>query len=109
MAYTLHVPRRESGFMATNRALVMLLATTFLLALPSDAKKWTIYERQVKLNDEIAAGQKSGDLTLKEATTLHDDAEDISKSIAKMKDKNAGKLTYKDETNIEKRLNKLSL
>jgi hypothetical protein len=35
--------------------------------------------------------------------------QDVSDKIAKMKDKNGGKLSYKDEGKIEKTLNDISL
>jgi hypothetical protein len=90
-----------------------VIAAAILLSLVSvqcaDAKKFTIYERQVTLNKEIDAGQKSGDLTLKEATKLKDEASGISECIEKCKEKNAGKISIPDQNKIEKSLNKLSL
>ena len=75
----------------------------------ANAKKWTIYERQVKLVKEIDAGKKSGDLTLEESTDLKAREGKISDKIEKMKNKNGGKLSYADENKIEKDLNHLSL
>jgi len=74
----------------------------------AEAKKWTITQRQEALSSEINKGQKSGDLTLKEADGLRDEASGISEKIEKMKSNNGGKLSYADENKIEKALNKLS-
>jgi septal ring factor EnvC (AmiA/AmiB activator) len=111
MYYNYAVGFGGSSMGSSFRAAVLAaaaLAVTFA-TIPSDAKKWTIYERQVKLNQEIAQGLKSGDLTDKEATKLKDEAANISERIQKSKDKNAGKISVPDETKIEKDLNKLSL
>jgi hypothetical protein len=89
--------------------VVAAILLSLVTAQGADAKKFTIYERQVKLNQEIDAGQKSGDLTLKEATKLRDEASGISECIEKCKEKNAGKISIPDQNKIEKQLNKLSL
>ncbi len=72
-------------------------------------KKYSVYDRQVELRKKVEAGQKKNELTAKEANGLNGDLDDITSSIEKMKSKNAGKLSYKDEGKIEKRLNKISL
>ena len=107
------------SFLEPGRYLLMftpirsVVVAAILLSIVSvqcaDAKKFTIYERQVTLNKEIDAGQKSGDLTLKEATKLKEEAAGISESIEKSKEKNAGKISIPDQNKIEKQLNKLSL
>src|SRR5271156_1038069 len=95
--------------MKASQTLAVALCCIGLLSLPADAKKWTIYERQVKLSGEIDAGQKSGDLTAKECESLKKEASKITEDIAVRKAKNAGKLSVDDENDIEKKLNKLSL
>lgn len=89
--------------------LASLLVCFSVSALDAQAKKWTIYERQVQLNKEIDQGIKSGDLTSKEGEKLKNEAADISERIAKAKNKNDGKISVPDQSKIEKDLNKLSL
>jgi hypothetical protein len=69
----------------------------------------TITQRQVALRAEVNSGQKSNDLTLKEANDLRDRLDGITADEAKMKSKNAGKLSYKDEGKLEKKLNSISV
>lgn len=91
-------------------SICLLLGVQVVGYVPSAcAKKWTIYERQVRLVKEIDAGKKSGDLTLTEAADLKVRESKISDKIEKMKGKNGGKLSYADENKIEKDLNHLSL
>lgn len=95
--------------MRITGTILATLCTLSVIAAPVEAKKWTIYEREVQLSKEIDAGQKSGDLTLKEADGLRSDAKDIKDTIEKMKQKNGGKLSVKNENDLERQLNKLSL
>ena len=89
----------------------LLLGSTWCVDMPGLAKdaKWTITERQEQLDKEIAAGQKAGELTLKEANSLKEDSDKITQKIRKFKEKNAGKLSYDNINAVEKALNKLSL
>lgn len=87
-----------------------IIAGGFALQTPADAgKKYTITDRQVQLRKEIAKGQKSNELTLKEAEKLTGRLDDIAADIEKFKSKNGGKLSYKDEGKLEKRLNAISI
>lgn len=90
--------------------LILLLATSLFIALPVEAKKWTTDERQLQLMQDINAGQKSGDLTLKEASALRKDLSHVSRKKAKMKFKLPpnGKLSSEQEAEIESDLNKVS-
>ena len=76
---------------------------------PDQAKKMTVYDRQVALKKEIDAGEKSKELTLKEASKLREKLESINEKKEKMLAKNGGKLSYKDEEKMEKWLNGVSI
>jgi hypothetical protein len=83
---------------------------TLVANTPADAKKhYTITQRQEMLNKEVTAGLKANELTLKEANKLKERLADVTSRIAKMKEKNAGKLSYKDEGKVEKDLNSISV
>jgi hypothetical protein len=88
-----------------------LLSLTILVSnCPAEAAKhYTITQRQEMLNKEVTAGLKANELTLKEANKLKDRLTDVTNHIAKMKEKNAGKLSYKDEGKVEKDLNAISV
>lgn len=73
------------------------------------ARQWTIYQRQVAEQARITKGEKSGDLTKKEADGLRSDMADIDAKIKKAKEKNAGKISIKDQGKIEKALNDVTL
>ena len=73
------------------------------------SKTWTVTERAEALKKEIASGQKSGDLTAKQAEDLNVQAGKIDAKMVKMKAKNAGKISVDDQNTLEKDLNKLSL
>lgn len=80
-----------------------------LIATAAPAKTWTIYQRQVAEQSRIRKGEKSGELTKKEADGLRDDMKDIDNKIAKAKSKNGGKISIKDQGKIEKALNDVTL
>ncbi|HND08071.1 MAG TPA: hypothetical protein PL012_20485, partial [Candidatus Obscuribacter sp.] len=61
------------------------------------------------LKKEIDAGEKSKELTLKEASKLREKLESINEKKEKMLAKNGGKLSYKDEEKMEKWLNGVSI
>lgn len=103
-----------------NRVLLSALLVLGFVCLPgtisapsavakTTKRPLTITDRQVVLRKKVAAGQKANELTAKEATKLNDGLDEVSADIEKMKTKNAGKLSYKDEGKIEKRLNGISL
>ena len=76
---------------------------------PVEAKKWTITQRQVEEQKRISSGEKSGELTKKKQLIRRSDMSDLAARIDKMKSKNGGKLSYKDEGKIEKSLNDVTL
>lgn len=86
--------------------LVLLLACC---QLASDAKTWTVDDRQTKLMQDINQGQKSGELTLKEAHDLRKLEAGIARKKARMKAKGRGVLTDDDLNDLEKDLNKVSV
>lgn len=87
-----------------------VIATGIISQSDADAKKkYTVYERQVELRKRVDKGQKDNELTLKEADGYRNRLDDINADVEKYKSKNGGKLSYKDEGKIEKRLNNLSL
>ena len=94
---------------------IVLIAILGLAALacsdPSFAKSkhWTIFERQQALSQKVERGQKSMELTLKESNGFRDRLKSVNERIAKMKSKNAGKLSYSDEGKVEKTLNHISI
>ncbi len=94
-------------------SLCLALATGFsaIVLAPSAeaARKYTITKRVNALTWKVNAGQKSGELTLKEADDLRSKLSDVNNKIAKCQAKNGGKLSYADENAVEKDLNKVSL
>ncbi|MBS1992396.1 MAG: hypothetical protein JSS83_17855 [Cyanobacteria bacterium SZAS LIN-3] len=72
-------------------------------------QKYTITTRINALSAKVARGQRSGELTLKEADSLRDDLNHINDKIDRYKSKNGGKLSYANQNTIEKDLNKVSL
>jgi hypothetical protein len=71
-------------------------------------KVWTIDTRAAKLMQEINEGQKSGELTVKEAKKLRSDLADIAHRKKLMKGDNDGKVSPEDRNKIEGDLNKVS-
>ncbi len=71
--------------------------------------KVTITDRIEILSKKIDKGQKANELTLKEADKLRSNITKINEKIEKAKSKNGGKLSYEDESKIEKDLNKVSV
>ena len=89
---------------------VGLISMSFVQAKPAEARKnWTITQRQEQLKKEVDGGLKANELTLKEANALKDRLSGITADETKMKSKNGGKLSYKDEGKLEKKLNGVSV
>ncbi|HEY9731249.1 MAG TPA: hypothetical protein V6C89_05020 [Drouetiella sp.] len=89
-------------------AALGLLISASALQQPAQAG-WTIYERQVRLKKEVAQGMKANELTKKECDGLYDSLNGINERIQKMKSKNNGKLSIKDQGKIERSLNDVSV
>jgi hypothetical protein len=95
---------------AYSMVAISLMAVGIFSQNPALAKRnWTVTQRQVQLNKEVTGGQKANELTLKEATDLRDRLSGITNDEQKMKSKNGGKLSYKDEGKLEKKLNSISV
>jgi hypothetical protein len=89
---------------------ITMLSLSWIMPSGAEAKhQWTITQREEALNKEVNAGQKANELTLKEANGIRDDLAGVTSDIAKAKAKNGGKLSYKDEGKIEKKLNSISV
>ena len=78
-------------------------------AMAAKPKVWTVTDRQVELRKRVDKGLKDNELTAKEAKKFAEQLDNLEDSINKMKTKNDGKLSYKDEGKVEKRLNEISL
>ena len=104
--------------MDVKTILSWIIATTFLLgmtplsAFSAESRKWTTDQRQAKLMQDINAGQKSRELTLKEANKLRKDLSHVARYKAKLRFKAKAKaktaLTSAEEVEIEKQLNQIS-
>jgi hypothetical protein len=95
--------------MKTRTIFALSLLVAFAVS-PStvQAKKYSIYDREVCLEKKIDSAYKANQLTLKEADSLKDKIREIKEEEEKMKDKNGGKLSYENQTSLEKNLNKVS-
>lgn len=89
-------------------AALALLVGASAMQLPAQAG-WTIYERQVRLKKEVGQGMKANELTKKEYDGLLNDLSNVNERIKKMKSKNFGKLSIKDQGKIERSLNDISV
>jgi 5-bromo-4-chloroindolyl phosphate hydrolysis protein len=96
---------KRTSIITAGLALLIGIST---LQQPAQAG-WTIYQRQVRLKKEAAQGMKANELTKKEYDGLLESLEDINTRIRKMKEKNAGKLSIKDQGKIERSLNDISV
>lgn len=78
--------------------------------LPAESKKWNTDERQVKLMQDINAGQKSKELSLDEANKLRKALSHIARKKAQMKrtSKLNGALSTDEESKMESQINKVS-
>lgn len=73
--------------------------------LASD-KPTTTYQHQVNLMKEVNAGQKSKQLTVKQAKHLRKDLSNIAVHKQNSRDKNEGKIAGEDQSKIEEKLSK---
>jgi TolA-binding protein len=84
-------------------------AVSYAPAAEAAKKKVTITDRVEELTSKVNAGQKNNELTLKEADDMRDRLSKVTEHMNKAKDKNGGKLSYKDQNSAEKDLNKISV
>jgi hypothetical protein len=106
--------KMKSGLVALTAILIVTVCGGTLCGEPASAeaphkKPYTVTDRQNELRKKVAVAAKQNELTQKEASKLNQMLDDVDADIQKMKSKNAGKLSYKDEGKVEKRLNKVSL
>jgi competence protein ComGC len=96
-------------------ACLVVISQGLILPIPVFAKsaapkkQWTVTDRQDELKKRVDKDEKSYELTQKEAGKLRSRLQDITDREQKAKDKNGGKLSYKDEGKAEKNLNSVSL
>lgn len=90
-----------------NIGIVTAIALTST-CIAVQAEGMTITERHASLMKSVDEGEKSGELTLKEAKSLRASEDKVVAKEATMKGKNGGKLSYKNIAEIEKDLNKIS-
>lgn len=91
------------------RILVVLFVYFAGTLTTAEGKTWTVDDRQAKLMQDINAGQKSGELTVKEAHGLRKMEANIARKKAKMKVKNRGRLTPENLSELEGELNEVSV
>src|SRR5271156_3044692 len=95
--------------MKTNGIFALSLVIAFAVSPCVQARKYTIYDREVSLEKKIDTAYKANQLTLKEADSLKKKIQDVKETEQTMKDKNGGKLGIEDTTTLEKSLNKISV
>ena len=94
--------------MKINALVALSLVVAFAVSPCVQAKKYSITDRQVSLEKKIDKAYKDNQLTLKEADGLKEKIQEVRDDEQKMKDKNGGKLSYKNQTSLEKDLNSVS-
>jgi hypothetical protein len=98
----------EVDVMKTNGIFALSLVAAFAVSPCVQAKKYTIYDREVALERKIDKAYKANQLTLKESDSLKNKIKDIKENEQDMKNKNGGKLSYENMNDLEKSLNKVS-
>lgn len=94
---------------------VIIVLTGFLLCTTicssnCMAKQMSLRDRQEALMKNVNEGQKTKQLTVKEAQNMRSELADIARTKAKMKRKNEdNKLTSSNKIDLEKDLNKVSV
>ena len=94
--------------MKLNALFALALVVAFVASPIAQAHKYTITDREVALERKIDSAYKANQLTLKEVDNLKDKIKSVKENEQKMKDKNGGKLSYENNTSLEKDLNKIS-
>ncbi len=91
-------------------AAAMAISLLVAIASPGISKTWTIDERQAQLMQDVNAGQKNKELTVKECTKLRSDLADVMRKKRSMIKKSSNKqLSPKDIASLEEELNKVSV
>lgn len=94
--------------MKTSAMLALSLVVACAVSPAAQARKYTIYDRQVVLERKIDSAFRANQLTLKEADSLKDKLKNVKEEEQRMKQKNGGKLSYENQTSLERDLNKIS-
>jgi hypothetical protein len=91
----------------TRTFLSLLASTTLALAIPAvaSAQTWNVNERQAQLEQRIAAGQRNGGLTAREADRLREDFRAISRLE---RDYRPGGLSARERQDLDQRFDQLS-
>jgi hypothetical protein len=96
-------------------AWALLAGMMFTVSAPADARKkahsnepYSIADREAMLDRKIDTAYNDNQLTLQEADDLRSKMKKTRDKEQKMKDKNGGKLSYSDNTSLEKSLNDVS-
>jgi hypothetical protein len=93
-------------YLVTAAVVAAILAASAVS--PADARKYTIYQRQIALKSRINRAERAKELTFKEAKHYRSELADVQHDKDKMMSKNNGKLSYEDTTRLEKKLNHIS-
>lgn len=103
------------GFIARGDVMKFWVTLAVIAAIvtagsvsPADAKKYTIYQRQIALKTRVNKAERAKELTFKEAKHFRDELADVQEDKDKMISKNNGRLSYEDENKLEKKLNSIS-
>ncbi len=99
----------KKQFIMLSALSLALFASSMVEPAFAKSKHWTIAQRQVALQSRVGKGERSFELTKAEADKFRDRLADASSRIEKMKSKNGGKLSYKDQGKIENELNAISI
>lgn len=91
-----------------RKALFIIVIGCLVLAEPAWAKAWTVDQRQAQQMKDINAGQKSGQLTVKQSETLRKRLAHIARKKAKMRSKERGSLSTTDTAKLHDGFNKVS-
>lgn len=76
---------------------------------PAQSKEWTIWARQQELMKQVNAGQKSKELTAKEAKRLRGDLSDVARKKKSFRNDDKTPMTDEEKKAVEKKLNDVSL
>jgi hypothetical protein len=94
--------------MKAQMFVLTLVGCAIMTQIPSEGKTWTLDQRQAQQMKDINAGQKSGQLTVKQSEKLRRDLAQVARKKKKMKSKENGKLTAEDTQALHSKLNQVS-
>ena len=94
--------------MKLHMFVLTLLGCAMVAQVPSIAKTWTVDQRQTQQMKDINAGQKSGQLTVKQSEKLRHNLAQVARKKKQMKAKENGKLSSEDTQTLHNKLNRVS-